>query len=161
MKVRVGFITAWRRAVFFAVMCGILIVGLGASLGNVFFGKTALANAVGVISLFIALVPFAFIFADRNDRFAGEGEGKVENGIFSYKDKKRSFEIRLDDIKTMDMKDVKMSERSKTALCYALTIKTEKKTYVIESDKASGRSERDVDLYRLYSYLLELRKTES
>ena len=87
MKVRVGFITAWRRAVFFAVMCGILLVGLGASLGNVFFGKTALANAVGVISLFIALVPFAFIFADRNDRFAGEGEGKVENGIFSYKDK--------------------------------------------------------------------------
>ena len=38
MKVKVGFITAWRRAVFIAVMFGILFVGLGASLGNVFFG---------------------------------------------------------------------------------------------------------------------------
>ena len=160
MKVKVGFITAWRRAVFLAVVCGILFVGIGASLGNVLFGKTALANAVGVLSLFVALIPFALVFSDRNDRFTDEGEGRVENGILHYKDRKRSFDIKLDDIKTMDMKDIKMSERSKSALCYALVIKTEKKTYVIESEKASGRSDRDVDLYRLYSYLLELRKSE-
>ncbi|MBR4514606.1 MAG: hypothetical protein IKO61_06950 [Lachnospiraceae bacterium] len=161
MKVKVGFITAWRRAVFIAVMFGILFVGLGASLGNVFFGKTAIANAIGVLSLFVALIPFALVFADRNDRFTDEGEGRVENGVLFYKDRKRNYEIKLDEIKTMDMKDVKMSERSKSALCYALTIKTEKKTYIIESDRAAGRSERDVDLYRLYSYLLDLRKKEA
>lgn len=154
MKVKVGFITAWRRAVFFALILAVIIFGLASTLATSLIGPGAVANAVGVVFLLIGGVFFLIVLFDRNDRFSGEGEGKIENGVFSYKDKRREFSIPLSEITKVTFDRIKQTETGRKVLAYKLTVKAGKKIRVIESERAEGRAEHEVSLYALYTELL-------
>ncbi len=156
MTVRVGYITSWRRAIFFTLVFVIVLFGLGSSLGTVLFGKGIQSNAVGVFLLLIGIVLFLLVFADKWDWFEGEGTAVISEGKFSYNDKKKHINIMLSDIKKVDMEKIVIGENTTPkVLGYKLLIKTTKKKYYIESERALGREYNQVDLHRLYLFLQE------
>ena len=155
MKVTIGYITAWRRAVFLAMVLGIVLFGSASTLATAFLGGGLRANLIGVLALLFAILLWLMVYADRGGHFEGEAEAAVSNGHFFYRDKKRTIECEIADITKLDFKALKASETGRTVLAYQIIIKTEKKTYTILSDRAAGRSEKEVDLYRLYTALNE------
>lgn len=156
MTVRVGYITRWRRAIFLALVFDIILFGLGSSLGTVLFGKGIRANMLSVLLLIIGIVIFLLVLADKWEWFEGEGTAIIENGKFSYNDKKKHINVKLSDIKKVDIEKIVMGENTAPkVLAYKLLIKTDKKKYYIESERAQGREYNEVDLHRLYIYLQE------
>jgi len=62
----------------------------------------------------------------------------------------------LSDIKKVDMEKIVMGENTAPKiLAYKMLIRTDKKKYYIESERAFGREYNEVDLHRLYIYLQE------
>ncbi len=156
MTVRVGYITRWRRAIFLALILTVMLFGLGSSLGVVLFGKGLRSNAISVFMLLVGIVIFILVLADKWEWFEGEGTAVISDGKFSYNDKKKHINIMLSDIKKVDMEKIVMGENTAPkVLAYKLLIKTDKKKYYIESERALGREYNEVDLHRLYIYLQE------
>lgn len=157
MKVTIGYIKAWRLAVFLAMVGGIILFGLVSTLATAILGGGAVANAVGVLALLVAIFLFLLVYADKLSLFEGEAEASLDNGKLHYKDKKREFDVPFEKIQLLKFDDVKTTEPGRILFAYKLVIKTKDKTYEIESDRAGGRKPEEVDLYRLYQALLEER----
>lgn len=157
MTVEVGYITSWRRAIFFSLVGAIVLFGLASSLCAAYVSIAFLGNIISVGILVLCIAMFILVLADRKGRYTGKGTGNIQDGIFIYSDKKRHFEISLKDIKKVDMERIFMGNSGGNGkpLAYRLLIKTDKKKYYIESDRASGREYNEVDLHRLYIYLQE------
>lgn len=156
MTVRVGYITSWRRAIFFTMVLAIIIFGLGSSLGTVLFGKGIRSNAVSVVMLLLGIIFFILVLADKWEWFEGEGTAVIQDGKFSYNDKKKHININLSDIKKVDMEKIVIGENTAPkVLAYKMLIKTNNKKYYIESERAYGREYNEVDLHRLYIFLQE------
>ncbi len=157
MTVEVGYITSWRRAIFFSLIGSVILFGTASTLCSAYISIKFLGNIISVGVLVLCIAGFILVLADKNNRYTGKGTGNIENGIFVYSDKKRHFEIPVKDIKKIDMENMYIG--SSTAggkpLSYKLLIKTDKKKYYIESDRASGREYNEVDLHRLYIFLQE------
>ena len=156
MTVRVGYITSWRRGIFFAMIFAVVLFGLGSSLGVVFFGKGIQSNAISVFALLLGIAMFILVLADKWEWFEGEGTAVISDGKFSYNDKKKHINVKLSDITKVDMEKIVMGENTAPkVLAYKMLIKTNKKKYYIESERAYGREYNEVDLHRLYIFLQE------
>lgn len=156
MTVRVGYITRWRQAIFFTLILDIIIFGLGSSVLKMLLGKGVHTNMLSVFLLIVCIILLLIVIADKWCWFDGEGTGNIEGGIFTYKSKRKSFSVELADIKKVDMEKIVMGETTSTkVLAYKMLIKTSKKKYYIESERAIGREYNEVDLHRLYIYLQE------
>lgn len=156
MTVRVGYITRWRRAIFLSVVLSIVIFGLGSSCGTILLGKGIQTNMLNVLLLIVCIILVLLVVADKWDWFEGEGTADISNGRFSYNDKQKHISVMLSDIKKVDIEKIVMGENTAPkVLAYRMLIKTEKKKYYIESERALGREYNEVDLHRLYIYLQE------
>ncbi|MBR3599161.1 MAG: hypothetical protein IKL53_04700, partial [Lachnospiraceae bacterium] len=95
MTVKVGYITKWRKAIFFALVLSIILFGVGSSLGVVLFGRGIRANAISMFMLLLGIVFFILILADKWSWFEGEGTAVISEGRFSYNDKKKHINVNL------------------------------------------------------------------
>lgn len=155
MKVEVGYITAWRRAIFFTFIFSIILFGTVSSIASAYIGGIV-SNIISVGILLVCVAFFILVLADKWDKYSGLGIAEIKDGVFIYEDKKRHYKIKLEDIKKVDIENVKTGENLKTILAYRILIQTVKnKKYYIESDRASGREYNEVDIYNLYLYLME------
>lgn len=156
MKVEVGYITAWRRAIFFTLVLSIILFGTVSSVISAYVGAGIIVNIVSVGVLLICIVLFLLVLGDKWERYSGIGIAEIQDGIFIYDDKKRHFKIKLEDIQKVDIENVKLGENIRTILAYRILIQTKnKKKYYIESDRACGREYNEVDIHNLYLYLME------
>ncbi len=153
MTVKVGYIEKWRRAIFFTLIFGIAIFGLTNTLCNAYVGIQLATNVISVAVLLACIVFFVLVLADKWDRYTGDGTAVIEDGYFVYNDKKRHIKVKLSDIKKVDMEKITMGGMNEKVLAYKMLIKTDKKKYYIESDRADGRAYDQVDLHRLYIFL--------
>ena len=147
MKVKVGYITRWRRAIFFTLVACIVVFGLVSTVCAKLIEAALVSNMVSVAALLLCIVVFVLVLSDKWERFEGEGIAAIENGEFTYHDKKRHIEIAMDDIKSVDIKPITLGQTSKT----------NKKKYHIESERARGQAYDEVDLHRLYIWIQEKR----
>lgn len=99
MKVKVGYITRWRRAIFFTLVACIVVFGLVSTVCAKLIEAALVSNMVSVAALLLCIVVFVLVLSDKWERFEGEGIAAIENGEFTYHDKKRHIEIAMDDIK--------------------------------------------------------------
>ena len=158
MKVTVGYINAWRHAVFFAMIGGIILFGLCSTVASAVLGGGAAANVIGVTVLIVAIILFLMVYVDKYRLFEGDGEARFENGSLIYRDKKRSFTVPFSEMKILKFEDIKTTEPGRILIAYRLVIKTDEKTFFIESDRAAGRKAEEVELYKLYQALLDMRE---
>lgn len=157
MKVKVGYITSWRRAIFFVLIGCIVVFGLASTLCSSLLGPGLLSNIVSVGALVVCLALFILVLSDKWNRYEGEGVAAIEDGEFTYHDRKHHISIALADMKSVDIKPITLGQTSQTVLAYALLIQTAKRKYTIESERARGQEYNEVDLYRLYIWLQEKR----
>lgn len=157
MSVEVGYITSWRRAMFFTFIIAIILFGTVSSICSVYVGVPLVSNIISVGVLVLCIAMFILVMADRNNKYTGTGTADIKDGKFIYNDKKRHFEILLSDIKKVDMEKITFVSLNADAapMAYQMLIQTAKKKYYIESDRAQGRAYNEVDLHRLYIYLQE------
>ncbi|MGN0436109.1 MAG: hypothetical protein ACI4D8_05735, partial [Wujia sp.] len=104
--------------------------------------------SVGVLVLCMALM--ILVISDKFERYKGYGTAVFEEDGFTYNDRKRHFRLKYNDIQKVDIENIMLGQNSKNPLAYRILIKTEKKKYYIESDRALGRDYTEVDLHRLY-----------
>lgn len=155
MKAEVGYITAWRRGIFFSLVAAIIFFGLAGTITQAYVETILIRNIVGVFALLVGIVFVILIVADPKGIYEGQGELEITTEQISYKDKKRSFNIKREDIKSIDIKPVYFGQNEKSILAFHIIIDTGKKKYYIESDRAKGRRYDEVGLYKLYLYLQE------
>ena len=155
MKAEVGYITAWRRGIFFSLVAAIIFFGLAGTITQAYVETILIRNIVGVFALLVGIVFVILIVADPKGIYEGQGELEITTEQISYKDKKRSFNIKREDIKSIDIKPVYLGQNEKSILAFHIIIDTGKKKYYIESDRAKGRKYDEVGLYKLYLYLQE------
>ena len=155
MKAEVGHITSWRRGIFFSLVAAIIFFGLTNTIAQTYVETILIRNMIGVFALLIGIVFVLLIVADPKGIYEGQGELEITTEQISYKDKKRSFNLKREDIKSIDIKPVYFGQNEKSPLAFHIVIDTGKKKYYIESDRAKGRKYDEVDLYKLYLYLQE------
>ena len=155
MKAEVGYITAWRRGIFFSLVAAIIFFGLAGTITQAYVETILIRNIVGVFALLVGIVFVILIVADPKGIYEGQGELEITTEQISYEDKKRSFNIKREDIKSIDIKPVYFGQNEKSILAFHIIIDTGKKKYYIESDRAKGRKYDEVGLYKLYLYLQE------
>lgn len=155
MKAEVGYITAWRRGIFFSLVAAIIFFGLAGTITQAYVETILIRNIVGVFALLVGIVFVIFIVADPKGIYEGQGELEITTELISYKDKKRNFNLKREDIKSIDIKPVYFGQNEKSILAFHIIIDTGKKKYYIESDRAKGRKYDEVGLYKLYLYLQE------
>ena len=157
MTVEVGYITSWRRAIFFSLIISIILFGTVSTVCSAYIGIALVCNIISVGVLVICIALFILVLADKGSWYSGKCCGNIDNGVFFYNDKKRHFEIPLKDINKVDIENIYIgnSNAAGKPLAYRLLIQTGKKKYYIESDRAAGREYNEVDLHRLYIYLQE------
>lgn len=153
MKVEVGYITSWRRAIFFTLIISIILFGTASTVSTAYIGAGLISNIISVGVLVICIGSFVLVLADKWNRYSGIGTASVIDGVFSYNDRKRHFEIRLDNISKLDMENICIGREGGNPIAYRLMIGAGKKKYYIESDRAAGRAYNEVDLFRLYIML--------
>ncbi len=163
MKVEVGFITAWRRAIFFTFVGAIILFGVTSTLCQTYIGPGLITNVVTLAVLLVCIVGFILVLADKWGLYSGFGTAVIESGIFIYNDKKRHYNISVGDMVKVDIEKIRISSENsmsanfKSVLAYRILIQTANKKYYIESDRAAGRQYNEVDLYNLYLYLQKAR----
>lgn len=155
MKVEIGYITSWRRAIFFVFVGCIVIFGLASTLSASLLGAGLVSNIISVGALTLCIGLFILVLADKWNRYSGTGTATIEDGALCYNDKKRHFNIALKDITKLDMEAITIGREGGRPIAFSLLIQTGKKKYYIESDRAGGRSFDEVDLHRLYLYIRE------
>lgn len=159
MKVEVGFITSWRRAIFFTFIGCVVLFGVAATLCQTYMGAGLASNVISLFVLLLCIVLFILVIADKWNLFSGYGTAVIENGRLIYNDKKRHYDIKLSDIKKVDIEKIRtasensMSVKNSMVIAYRILIKTDKKKYYIESVRAKDLQYNEVDLYNLYLYI--------
>ncbi|GEM_PF-228927 len=157
MTVEVGYITSWRKRVFFTLVFSLVAFGIISTLCTGYIPIKILGNIISIFALFMCIILFVLALADKNDRYAGKGTADIKDDRFVYCDKKRHYEIYLRDIKKVDIENISIGNAGGQGkpIAYRILIQTPKRKYYIESDRARGREYNEVDLYRLYIYLQE------
>lgn len=155
MKAEVGYITAWRRGIFFSLVGSIILFGLTNTLGAAYLKNPISQNALGVLALLIGIAWVIIVVADPGGHYQGEGNLFVEGDIIRYEDKKRHFKINKKDIKKVDIEPIYIGQNHSKALAFRILVDIGKKKYYIESDRARGREYNEVDLFKLYICLQE------
>ena len=161
MEVRVGYITSWRRAMFFTLIFSIVLFGLSSTLSSNIIGIVYISNIVGVAVLLACIVLFLLVLSDKFNRYEGIGVAAIQDGRFTYHDKKRHIEVLISDIKKLDIKPIVIGQNNRSPVAYQLLIQTQKKKWVIESERARGAMYNEVDLHRLYLFIQEQRRQGS
>ena len=114
MKAEVGYITAWRRGIFFSLVAAIIFFGLAGTITQAYVETILIRNIVGVFALLVGIVFVILIVADPKGIYEGQGELEITTEQISYKDKKRSFNIKREDIKSIDIKPVYFGQNEKS-----------------------------------------------
>jgi hypothetical protein len=151
MKAEIGYITAWRRAIFFTLVIDIIIFGTISSVATAIVGGVA-ANMLSVLALLLCIVIMLLVVADKGDRYSGIGTAIIDGDSFIYNDRKRHINLRLSDIKKVDIEKICIKyDGPPTA--YRILIKTDRKKYYIESERAMGRDYTELGINELYIYI--------
>jgi hypothetical protein len=151
MKAEIGYITAWRRAIFFSLVIDIILFGTVSTIASTFIGGIA-ANMLSVCALLLCGVITLLVVADKWERYSDIGMAVIDDGRLIYNDKKRHINVKLSDIKKVDMEKISIKyDGPPTA--YRILIKTNRKKYYIESDRANGRDFKDMGINELYLYI--------
>ncbi len=153
MKVEVGYITSWRRAIFFTLIIAVIIFGTVSTVSASLITAGLVSNIISVGALVLCIGLFILVLSDHWNRYSGSGTASIEDGLFTYHDRKRHYEIRLKDIKKLDIEEITLGREGGRPLAFRILIQTKKKKHYIESDRAAGRAYNEVDLYRLYLYV--------
>lgn len=157
MQVKVGYITSWRRAIFFTLVFSIMIFGSASTLCNHQIGPGLVSNAVSVGVLFLCIIFFVMVLADYFGRYEGIGNALIQDGRLVYHDKKRHIDIAIKDIRKLDMEPIVIGQQDRPPIAYRMLIQVEKKKYYIESERARGANYDETDLYNLYIKLQKSR----
>lgn len=152
MKTQVGFITSWRRWMFFTLVFDIFLFGMISTCASNLVGGR-IGNMIGVMALFGCAILFILVLADKNDRFLDICDANIENGILHYKDKKKEFSVNISDITKLDYKKINMGKYDGPPTAYQLLIIAGKKKYIIESERAKGRDLEELGIHDLYLYI--------
>lgn len=156
MKVEVGFITSWRRAIFFSLVLSIVVFGLVLTLVGAYVPDGVATNIVSLVLILGIIVFMLLVVSDKFDRFRGIGTAVIEGGRFIYNDKKHHYDFALADIQRLDIEKIALGNNGNgKTLAYQISFRVGKKKYVIESERAYGCEYEEVDLYRLYLYMQE------
>lgn len=155
MKAEVGYITSWRRGIFFSLVAAIIFFGITNMVMQANVEVALVRNAVGVFALILGIFFVLFVVADPKGLYEGQGEVSITDEFVEYKDKKRKFKVKRNEVKKVDIKPIYLGQNEMKTLAYMIIVDTGKKKYYIESDRARGRQYNEVDLYRLYLYLQE------
>jgi hypothetical protein len=151
MKAEIGYITAWRRAIFFTLVIDIIIFGTISSVATAVVGGVV-ANMLSVFALLLCIVIMLLVVADKGDRYSGTGTAVIDGDSFIYNDRKRHINLKLSDIKKVDIEKICIKyDGPPTA--YRILIKTDRKKYYIESDRATGRDYTEMGINELYIYI--------
>lgn len=159
MKCEIGYITAWRRAIFFVLVLDIIIFGTASTIASSVIGGIA-ANVISVAALMLCAVLFVLVLADKLDRYRDVGTAVIEDGVLTYNDRKRHIDVKLSDIRKLDIEKINMGRYDGPATAYRLLIKTDKRKYYIESDRACGRSYEEMGINDLYLYIAKGMKAD-
>ena len=87
MKVKVGYITRWRRAIFFTLVGCIVVFGLVSTVCSKLIEAALVSNMVSVVALLLCIIVFVLVLSDKWERFEGEGIAAIEDGTLTYHDK--------------------------------------------------------------------------
>lgn len=155
MKAEVGYITSWRRGIFISLVAAIIFFGIINTIMQANVEVVLVRNVVGVFALILGIFFVLFVVADPKRLYEGQGEISITDEFVEYKDKKRKFKIKRNEVKKIDIKPIYLGQNEMKTLAYMIVVDTGKKKYYIESDRARGRQYNEVDLYRLYLYLQE------
>lgn len=155
MKAEVGYITAWRRGVFFSFIGAIILFGVVNTLAGAYIKIVLVQNIIGVFALLIGIVMVVAVIGDPLKRYIGEGQLDILENTIRYEDKKRKFTLKPESIKMVDIQPIYIGQTGTAPLAYRIMIDTGKKKYYIESDRARGRQYNEVELYKLYLCLQE------
>lgn len=156
MKVEVGFITSWRKAIFFSAVLSIIVFGLVLTLVGAYVPEGLPTKIISLVMILGIIVFMLLVVSDKLDRFRGVGTAMIENGRFVYNDKKHHYDFALSDMSRVDIEKIALGNNgSGKALAYQITFRVGKKKYAIESERAYGCEYEEVDLYRLYLYMQE------
>lgn len=155
MKYTVGYITSWRKALFFTFVFSMMIFGIALSVCGSAIGIGMVSNIICIGVMLVCIVLVLLVYFDKWDRYVGEGTAAFDDESFTYNDRKRHISIPLADIKKVDIVPVKLGEGLRTPIAYSVLIATAKKKYYIESERALGRDYKELDVFNLY---LELQK---
>jgi hypothetical protein len=151
MKAKIGYITAWRRAIFFTVIIDIIIFGTISSVATGAVGGIA-ANMLSVAALLLCAIITVLVVADKGDRYSDVGTAVIDGESFIYNDRKRHINIKLSDIKKVDIEKICVKYNGPPT-AYRIFIKTDRKKYYIESDRAAGRDYTEMGINELYIYI--------
>lgn len=157
MKYLIGYITSWRRTLFFTFIFSMIIFGTVLSVCGAVLGAGLISNIISVGVLVLCMALIILVYADKWGKFTGYGTAAFDDGVFTYNDKKRHYNIKLSEIKKIDIEPIKLGEGIKNPIAYRVMIATGKKKYYIESDRALGREYKELEIYKLY---VELQKTQ-
>ncbi len=155
MKAEVGYITAWRRGIFFSFIGAIILFGVVNTLAGAYIKIVLVQNIIGVFALLVGIVIVIAVIGDPLKRYIGEGQLDILENTIRYEDKKRKFTLKPENIKTVDIQPIYIGQNGTAPLAYRIMIDTGKKKYYIESDRARGRQYNEVELYKLYLCLQE------
>ncbi|MCM1273006.1 MAG: hypothetical protein NC225_12010 [Clostridium sp.] len=150
MKAEVGYITAWRRGIFFSFIGAIILFGTANTLAGAYIKIVLVQNIIGVFALLAGIIMVTVVVGDPLKRYIGEGQLDILEDTIRYEDKKRHFTWEKNAIKNVDIQPIYIGQSGTTPLAYRIMIDTGKKKYYIESDRARGRQYNEVGLYKLY-----------
>lgn len=155
MKVKVGYITSWRKVIFFTLILFLLLFGFARSICLSLMGTGLITNVISLLAFLIGGAAFAYICLGGRSRFEGEGQIDIKDGKVFYNDKKRHFDMQLKNINKIDIQPLMFRKQGGNTLAYQVIVATNKKTYYIESEFVTDQTYDQVDLYKLYLYLQE------
>lgn len=155
MKIKVGYITSWRRAIFFSLIGFVLFVGFSRTISTSLLGVNLITNTISLLALLLGGFGFSYVCLGKRQYFEGEGTIKIQDGQVHYNDKKRHFVIMLAEIKKIDIAPITFRKQGQKPFAYQVIVVSGKKTYYIESEFIKDQSYKQVELYKLYLLLQE------
>lgn len=155
MNVKVGYITSWRKAVFFSLILFLLFFGFSRTICLSLIGANRISTIISIVAFLIGGLFFVYVCFGGRGRFEGQGEIQIADGKVNYQDKKRHFCVQLADVKKIDIQPIMFRKQGVNPLAYQVIVATNKKTYYIESEFVSDQTYDQVDVYKLYLYLQE------
>lgn len=155
MKVEIGYITSWRRAIFFTIIISIILFGTASTLLTSYVQIGLIGNLASGGVLVLCIGFFILVLSDKWNRYTDIGTADISDGNFVYNDRKRHYRIPLDIIKKVDIEKITIGNNINKPIAYRLIIITNKKKKYIESDRAAGRNYNEVDIHKLYIYIQE------
>ena len=81
MKTTVGYITSWRRMIFWTLVFSIILFGLASTLCTTYIGPGLVSNIISVGVLVICIGLFILVIGDKWNKFTGEGFAVISDGF--------------------------------------------------------------------------------